>query len=335
VADQESKRRSRLDPDAYVRGIQEGNRVILSRAITLVESRRPEDRKIADEIINACLPLSGRSMRIGITGVPGAGKSTLIEALGKRVTAGGHRLAVLAIDPSSEHTHGSILGDKTRMEELGRDPNVYVRPSPTAGSLGGVAGSTREAMILCEAAGFDVVFVETTGVGQAEYAVRSMVDFFLLLVLAGAGDELQGIKRGILEAADVIAVTKADGANRDAAEAARRMYAGLIKLLPGQTARPTPHVLTCSALENEGIDELWKVIEAFFRRVETSGVLEETRRQQARSWMEQTVEQRLLEAFYSHTGVRDLLPSIEQDVLNGLLNPRMAADRLLDAYRAK
>ena len=340
-----------LPPEAYAEGVLAGDRAVLSRAITLAESARPDDRQVAAAVLERCRPHTGRSVRVGITGVPGVGKSTLIGALGTGLTARGHRLAVLAVDPTSPLSRGSILGDKTRMGALAADPDAFVRPSPTSGSLGGVARATREALLLCEAAGFDVVFVETVGVGQSETAVRSMVDVFLLLTLAGAGDELQGIKRGITEMADVVAVTKADGANRAAAEEARRRYRNALRLFPtrggeGERGRreegegggeeaslgwEVPVLLT-SALTGEGLDALWEAVEAYVERARTSGSFERKRREQARHWMHQAIEHRLREAFFADPAVQRLLASTEADVLAGRIGAAAAAERLLEAY---
>ena len=257
-------RREKLpSTEEWVKGIVSGNRSLLSQGITLIESRRSEDQQRARELINGCLPHSGKAFRIGITGVPGVGKSTFIEALGKHLTKQGHKLGILAIDPSSERTGGSILGDKTRMNDLAAHPQVFIRPSPSAGSLGGVARKTRESMVLFEAAGYDVIIVETVGVGQSETAVHSMVDFFLLLMLAGAGDELQGIKRGIMEMADAILITKADGDNYDAARLARRQYKNALHLFPLAASKWTPQVELISALEKQGLEKAWQVMDEY------------------------------------------------------------------------
>ena len=272
--------------DDYMEGIKAGDRTILSRAITLVESSLPEHRDMAQRIIEACQASSSNtSMRIGITGVPGAGKSTFIEAFGGLLTSRGHKLAVLAIDPSSEKSKGSILGDKTRMETLCNDPNAFIRPSPSAGSLGGVARKTRESIILCEAAGFDVVFIETVGVGQSETAVHSMSDFFLLLMLSGAGDDLQGIKRGIMEMSDLIAITKADGTNVDKANLAKALYANALHLFPPTESGWVPTALTSSAVTKEGLEEILQKIYEYFDLVKENGYYLHKRREQARYWM--------------------------------------------------
>jgi LAO/AO transport system kinase len=317
----------------YVDGIRSGDRVALSRAITLVESTRAEHQETAREILNECLPDTGTSVRVAVTGVPGVGKSTFIEALGTRLVDDGHRLAVLAVDPSSERSKGSILGDKTRMGRLTQHDDVFIRPSPTGGSLGGVARKTRETILLCEAAGFDVVFVETVGVGQSETTVHSMVDFFLLLALAGAGDELQGIKRGIMEMADAIAINKADGDNKTAAESARNEYQNALHLFPPADTGWEPPVLTCSSLTGEGIPEVWDTIEAYVDHVKAEGHFQKKRQEQARYWMHQTIEHRLLQDFFDADAVQALLDDVEADVLDGDLSSFAAAERLLDAYR--
>ena len=345
----ERSARRPLPVEAYAEGILAGDRAILSRAITLAESTKPEHRRMAEAMLERCLPHTGASIRVGITGVPGAGKSTFIGALGTCLTARGYRLAVLAIDPTSGRSRGSILGDKTRMGPLAADPNAFIRPSPTSGTLGGVARATREAMLLCEAAGFDVVFVETVGVGQSEVAVHSMVDFFLLLALAGAGDELQGIKRGIIEMADAIAITKADGANREAAERAQRQYQSALRLFPpsvgsvgrgeeeqeerrGEGSGWHPPVLTVSAVTGDGLDAIWNAVDAYCERTRTSGFFEWNRREQARYWMHQVVEDHLRDAFFGNEAVQHALGPIEADVVAGRLSASAAAERLLAMY---
>lgn len=316
----------------YVDGILSGNRTILSRAITIIESNLPEHFELAQQIIAACLPHSGKSIRIGITGVPGAGKSTFIESFGRLVTSKHHSLAVLTIDPSSERSKGSILGDKTRMEELASDPSAFIRPSPSAGSLGGVARKTRETIILCEAAGFDVVFIETVGVGQSETAVHSMVDFFLLLMLAGAGDELQGIKRGIMEMADCIAITKADGSNADRASMAKTEYRTALSLFPPHPSGVKQKVLTCSALERTGIEDIWKTIETYISHTKESQYFESNRNSQASYWMYETINEQLKRTFYSTKHVADTIKDIEQKVLEQKMSSFVAAQELLDIY---
>lgn len=329
------KRRKKYSADEFVSGIISGNRTLLSQAITLVESSLPEHYEAAQIIIEKCLPYSSKSVRIGITGVPGAGKSTFIEALGLHITGAGRKLAVLTIDPSSERTKGSILGDKTRMELLSIHPSAYIRPSPTTGSLGGVARSTRETIVLCEAAGFDTIFVETVGVGQSETSVHSMVDFFLLLMLAGAGDELQGIKRGIMEMADLIAITKADGANKIVADNARILYENALHLFPRKTSGWVPQVHTCSALNNTGIKELWDIIMDYITFTKESGYFENFRKEQAVIRMHDTILEYLNNSFYVNDGVRSLVPEMERQLHKGTITSYKAALKLLDKYFSK
>lgn len=329
---QTTSRRPPHSGDDYVTGILESDRVILSRAITLLESTRPSDRNIARAVVEECLPHSGDSIRVAVTGVPGVGKSTFIETLGQRLVELGKRLAVLTVDPTSERSKGSILGDKTRMGELAGLDDAFIRPSPTAGTLGGVAPKTREAILLCEAAGYDTIFVETVGVGQSEISVHSMVDFFLLLALAGAGDELQGIKRGIVEMADAVAVTKADGENREAAESARAEYENALRLLAESESGWEPPVCTCSALTGEGINEVWEAVETYWEYTTDSGFFDEQRRRQAKHWMYQTVEQRLKDDFFSSTAVDAIRTETEEAVLKGELSSVAAAEKLLEAY---
>ncbi len=327
--------RQALSVDNLVAGIRASDRGMLSRAITLLESALPEHQKTARAVMERCLPHAGNSVRVGITGVPGVGKSTFIEALGTRLTGQGRRLAVLAIDPTSERTHGSILGDKTRMERLAADPAAFIRPSPTRGALGGVAATTRETMLLCEAAGFDVVFVETVGVGQSETAVASMVDFFLLLVLAGAGDELQGIKRGIFEMADAVVVTKTDEAERKAVTRARADYRNALHLFPPKPSGWHPRVLTCSALTGDGIDAVWQLIEDHLQHTQQSGFFVAQRREQARHWMHQTIEQQLRQDFLATEDVQAAVEKMEAEVLAGRVSPTTAAQDLLALYRGE
>ena len=319
-----------LSIDALAAGVQSGDIATLARAITLVESTRDADQDRAQELIERVLPHTGKAVRVGITGVPGVGKSTFIDALGSQLTAQGKRVAVLAIDPSSSLSGGSILGDKTRMERLSRDPAAYIRPSPGAGTLGGVARRTREALLLCEAAGFDVILVETIGVGQSEIAVAQLVDVFLLLALTGAGDELQGIKKGITEMADVVAITKADGDNTLRADSAKAQLAMALHLLHGSSGRPSPQVLTCSAREGTGLDEVWAAIEAFRSGLEEAGTLHTKRRQQALHWMEAALDDLLRARFESAPGVPEQLAAMRQRVLDGTLGPAAAARLLLD-----
>lgn len=326
------KRRKKYSEDEFVEAILAGNRTILSQAITLVESSLPGQYEMAQTIIEKCLPYSAESIRIGITGVPGAGKSTFIETFGLHITGEGRKLAVLTIDPSSEHTRGSILGDKTRMEKLSNHPSAFIRPSPAAGTLGGVARKTRETIILCEAAGFNTIIVETVGVGQSETAVNSMVDFFLLLMLAGAGDELQGIKRGIMEMADLIAITKADGPNKLIAEGARVSYQNALHLFTSRTPGWKPQVLTCSALENTGIKELWELILNYFNVTKKSGYFDEFRKQQAVIRMDNMIIDFLNNAFYNQEDVIKLRPEIERQLYDGKITSYKAAVKLLDKY---
>ena len=310
-----------------------GNKTLLARAITLIESRRIEDHDMAQQLIERCLPKGINSIRIGITGVPGVGKSTFIERLGKMITGMGKKVAVLAVDPSSSVTKGSILGDKTRMLELSRDPDAFIRPSPTGDSLGGVARKTRESVILCEAAGYEVILIETVGVGQSETAVHSMVDFFLLLKLAGAGDELQGIKRGIMEMADGIVINKADGDNLKRAQRARTEFERALQLYPPKANGWLPKVTTCSALNNEGITELWQMIEEFVANNRTSGYFETHRKEQNTNWFLQTVDERLKSSFYQHPDVKTELNSLIDQVGNNQISPFKAADLLLSSFK--
>lgn len=318
------------DVAVYVKGILEGNRSLLSKAITLVESALPRHQELAQEIIAACVPHSGKSVRIGITGVPGVGKSTFIEAIGKYLTASGNKIAVLAIDPSSQRTKGSILGDKTRMEDLANDRNAFIRPSSSRGTLGGVARNTRESIILCEAAGFNVIFVETVGVGQSETAVHAMVDFFLLLMLAGAGDELQGIKRGIMEMADAIVINKADGDNIPKAELAAREYKNALHLFPASPSGWSPIVLTASAASGSGIPEIWQMAENYIAITKNSGYFNARRREQSLQAFTDTVEESIRQRFYRDEKVAFLLQSIKQDILKGRMSPYAAAKKLIE-----
>jgi LAO/AO transport system kinase len=325
-------KRKRLNARECIEGILAGNRIVLSQAITMVESNRPDHQEVAQQIIEACLPYSGNSVRIGITGVPGVGKSTFIEALGVHLTNEGHKLAVLAIDPSSERSKGSILGDKTRMEKLSISENAFIRPSPSAGSLGGVARKTRETVILCEAAGFDTIFIETVGVGQSETAVHSMVDFFLLLMLSGAGDELQGIKRGIMEMADAIAITKADGANTVRAEQARVQYNNALHLFPLGESKWTPTAVSCSAVSNEGIDKVWNLILDYHKHTNENGYFQHRRNSQSRYWMLETINESLMAHFYRNEYISNQLDVFEELVLSDKMSSFVAARRLLDQY---
>ncbi|PKQ61668.1 ATPase/protein kinase [Labilibaculum manganireducens] len=325
-------KRKKHSVEDYVQGILDGNIGMLSQAITLIESSKHEHQSVAQEIIERCLPYSGKSVRIGVTGVPGAGKSTFIEAFGKHVTGHGHKLAVLAIDPSSERSKGSILGDKTRMEELAVDPKAYIRPSPSAGSLGGVARKTRESLILCEAAGFDTILIETVGVGQSETAVHSMVDFFLLIKIAGAGDELQGIKRGIMEMADAISINKADGNNIHKAQLARVQFENALHLFPQSPSGWIPKVLTCSSIEKTGIDEIWDNIMEYCSHTQQNGYFDQRRSEQAKYWMYETINEQLRDRFYHLELIKGQIPDFEKKVLNDEMSSFVAAHKLLDAY---
>jgi LAO/AO transport system kinase len=329
------KPRRKYSVDEYVSGILSGNRTILSQAITLVESSLPAHYDASQIIIEKCLPYSDKSLRIGITGVPGAGKSTFIETFGMYITGKGRKLAVLTIDPSSRQTKGSILGDKTRMEQLSIHPYAFIRPSPASGTLGGVARKTRETIILCEAAGFDTILVETVGVGQSETEVHSMVDFFLLLMLAGAGDELQGIKRGIMEMADLIAITKADGPNELNAEGAKVLYQNALHLFPPTPSGWRPKVLACSALKNTGITELWDVITEYVEFTVKSGYFEARRKQQAIIRMHNTIDEYLHSSFYNNTHVKKIIPELEHRLSDGSITSYRAALELIDKYNKK
>lgn len=323
---------SHLDPVSLAKKVRARDRRALARAITLVESTRRDHRDAAEALLAELLADTGGAVRLGISGVPGVGKSTFIEAFGLHVIGEGHRVAVLAVDPTSSRTGGSILGDKTRMQELSRNADAFIRPSPTGGTLGGVARRTREAMLVCEAAGFDVVVVETVGVGQSEIAVADMVDMFLLLLLPGGGDELQGIKKGISEIADLLVVNKADAGMKDAARAAAAEYKSALRMLRPANEAWKPPVLTCSALEHRGIDKVWAAISDYRRKLGESGDLARRRAEQARSWMWNEVEETLLRAFKDHPGVSRRLPELERAVTEGRIPAAAAARELLDAF---
>jgi LAO/AO transport system kinase len=328
-------RRPQLTTEQFVEGILARDIAILSQAITLVESGNPAHYAQAQQIIEGCLPHAGNSVRIGITGVPGAGKSTFIEAIGGRVADRGHRLAVLAIDPSSERSGGSILGDKTRMESISTDPRVFIRPSPSAGSLGGVARKTRETVVLCEAAGYDVILIETVGVGQSETAVHSMVDLFMLLQIAGAGDELQGIKRGIMEMADSIVITKAEGENMTRAQLAKRQFENALMLFPTPESGWRPQVYTSSAYEGTGLDEVWAGVDEFLGFVKANGFWASNRNRQNQYWMRETIDEALRSNFYNDPEIEALLPGFRADVLSDRRSPFSAAHELLRRYYEK
>lgn len=327
--------RRQLTAADYVEGILKGNSAILGQAVTLIESTNPEHYAVAQEVIEKCLPYSGNSVRIGISGVPGAGKSTSIDEFGVHVLKEkGGKLAVLAIDPSSERTKGSILGDKTRMEKLSVHPDSFIRPSPSAGSLGGVARKTRETIILCEAAGYDKIFVETVGVGQSETACHSMVDFFLLIQLAGTGDELQGIKRGIMEMADGIVINKCDGNNVDKCQLAASHFRNALHLFPMPESGWSPEVLTYSGFYGYGIKEVWDMVYRYIDFVKENGYFEHRRNEQAKYWMYESINEQLRNSFYENPTIEDMLHAEEKAVLQGQKTSFIAAKQLLDAYFA-
>ncbi|MFO7653733.1 MAG: methylmalonyl Co-A mutase-associated GTPase MeaB [Candidatus Krumholzibacteriia bacterium] len=328
-------RRRQLGLRDYVEGVLAGDRGILARAITLVESNAAAHFEQAQELVQALLPHRRPALRVGITGVPGAGKSTFIETLGTRLTGAGHRVAVTAVDPSSSVSGGSLLGDKTRMERLSVDPGAFIRPSPSGGTLGGVTRKTRETILLFETAGYDVVLVETVGVGQSESQVRGMVDFFLLLLIAGAGDELQGLKKGVIELADAVVINKADGPGRPAAEFTRAEYERALHYLRPASEDWITRALTCSAVTGEGIDVVWEMVEEFAARGRRTGALERRRREQERAWVHDLVREQLEDAFHSHPGVQSLLPELERRVTGGETTPVAAARRLLAVFRGE
>ncbi len=323
--------RKPIDVKEYAKGVLDGSRTTLARAITLVESTKPAHRELAQQLLVELLPHAGGAHRVGITGVPGAGKSTFIEGLGTQLTEAGHRVAVLAVDPSSSKTGGSILGDKTRMARLAVDDRAFVRPSPTSGTLGGVARATRESIVLVEAAGYDVVLVETVGVGQSEIAVANMVDCFLLLALARTGDQLQGIKKGVLELADVVAVNKADGPHEADARKAARELTGAMRLLRGPAS--APKVLTCSGLTGDGLDVVWETVRAHRVGLDSSGELASRRRQQQVDWTWSMVHDQLLASLHGDPAVRLLVPELERRVRDGQLTATLAAEQILRTFR--
>ena len=325
-------RKTQPSSQELINGILSGNIAALSRAITLVESTNEAHLAKANEVITACLPHANTSVRIGITGVPGVGKSTFIEAFGKYLTGLGKKVAVLAVDPSSTISHGSILGDKTRMEELVKDPNAYIRPSASGETLGGVARKTRETITLCEAAGFDTILIETVGVGQSETAVHSMVDFFLLLKISGAGDELQGIKRGIMEMADAIVINKADGDNIKKAKLAKVEFNRALHLFPAKKSGWTPTSATCSAITHEGIPEVLETILKFLKLTKRNNYFIEKRKEQNQYWMLETINEQLKTNFYNHPEIQKLLDTTKKAVQNDEISPFAAAQLLLEKY---
>lgn len=321
-----------LSVNDLAKGVMSGDRGLLARAITLIESNAEHHFQKGQELLQKLLPDSGKSIRIGITGVPGAGKSTFIEAFGTYLCKQGFRVAVLAVDPSSSISGGSILGDKTRMGELANNPRAFIRPSPSEGKLGGVHRKTRETMLICEAAGFDVILIETVGVGQSEVVVRNMVDFFMLVVLTGAGDELQGMKKGIMELADAIVVNKADGENKPLAEKTREEYKRIVHFLQPYTKGWPTQVTTCSALYEEGINGVWKIINDFEQKTKQTGVFEARRRVQTKEWMYSMIVDQLQASFFHHPDVKFLLPKLENEVITGDRTVTSAVESLFKAY---
>jgi len=317
------------DPAYYVQGVLQGDRRVLAKTITLIESTRLDHQRLAQTVIDQLLPHTGKSVRLGISGVPGVGKSTFVESLGTLLVRKNHQVAVLAVDPSSNRSGGSIMADKTRMEKLAANQHAFIRPSPTGGNLGGVARKTRESILICEAAGFDVVLVETVGVGQSEITVASMVDFFLMLMLAGAGDELQGIKKGVLELADALAINKADGDNVEKAGRAKRAYENALQLLAPASKTWSPPVLTCSALEVTGIEAIWQTVLNHRQRLNETGELRARRRAQALDWMGSLIDEGLRARFYGNPAVRAMLPELRRSVIQGTIDATAAAEKLL------
>ncbi|MGZ5823357.1 MAG: methylmalonyl Co-A mutase-associated GTPase MeaB [Hyphomicrobium sp.] len=324
------RRVAALTIEDYAAGVRAGDRAMLARAITLVESTKPEHAALAQRLLQALLPSTGEVLRLGVTGVPGVGKSTTIDQLGMNLIAAGHRVAVLAVDPTSKRTGGSILGDKTRMSRLAQEPRAFIRPSPTSGTLGGVTRKTRETMELCEAAGFDVIIVETVGVGQSEVAVADMVDFFLVLLLAGGGDDLQGIKKGIIEIADMIAINKADGDNVIRAERAAAEYRAALQILTPQSATWSPPVLTVSGRDNGGLDTLWAKIAEHRSKMTATGEFAQRRQRQAVAWMSDMLNDRVMASLRSNPRVAQRLPVLEEEVRAGRLVPTLAVDEILE-----
>lgn len=322
----------RIDPVSLAEDIKAGGRTALAKGITLIESNAEHDFQTAQTLLHKLLPESGRSIRVGITGVPGAGKSTFIESFGSYLCGLGHKVAVLAVDPTSSLTGGSILGDKTRMEKLARNPRAFIRPSPSGGKLGGVHRKTRETMLLCEAAGFDIILVETVGVGQSEVIVRDMVDFFMLLVLTGAGDELQGMKKGIMELADAVIVNKADGPNEQAAKKTKEEYSRILHFLQPATKGWQTAALTSSALQDKGIEEIWKTIKAFESFTKNSGIFDERRRLQTKQWLNDMIVDQLQASFFHHPQVKYLLPKVENEVISGNRPVASGVEELFKAF---
>ena len=327
------KPRKRLEASEYIDGVLKGDRVILSRAITVVESNLASDKLLAKDIIQAILPHAGKSIRIGITGVPGVGKSTFIETFGKILIELGHTVAILSIDPSSQRSKGSILGDKTRMEELSNNPKAYIRPSASGETLGGVANKTGETMLLCEASGYDVILIETVGVGQSETAVHGMTDFFLLLMLSGAGDELQGIKKGIMEMADMLVINKADGDNIRQSEMAKLQYANALHIFPKSASGWEPIVSTASAIKNIGISEVWERIEEFKDLVVENGYFQKNRKEQQIEWMYNNIHEELKQLFYGSKEIKDQLKLLENDIVSSKISPVKAAEKMIGAFK--
>jgi len=327
------KPKSRLAPEQYIDGVLKGDRVILSRAITVIESNLASDNKLAKNIIQAILPRSGNSIRIGITGVPGVGKSTFIEVFGKYLIELGHKVAILSIDPSSQRTKGSILGDKTRMEKLANLDNAYIRPSASGETLGGVANKTGETMLLCEAAGYDIILIETVGVGQSETAVHGMTDFFLLLMLSGAGDELQGIKKGIMEMADMIVINKADGDNIPKSEMAKRQYENALHIFPQSESGWAPVVSTASSIKNIGIDIVWDKITEYKKMVTENDYFNKNRDRQQIQWMYNNIDEELKRLFYNSENIANHLKILEKDIIDAKISPVKAAEKVIDEFK--
>ena len=323
----------KVDLDELIKGVLKGDRTSLGKALTLVESNRSDDRELVESLLAQISSKLGEAHRIGITGVPGVGKSTFIEAMGSKLIESGHKVAVLAVDPTSTVSGGSILGDKTRMTRLANDPNAFVRPSPSSGTLGGVTRTTRESMALLECAGYDIVMVETVGIGQSETVVAEMVDIFLVLMLPGAGDELQGIKKGVLELADMIAVNKTDGENQSKAFEAAKDYISALRLTQPATSNWTPPVVNCSSLTGEGLDEVWEKITDHRKILENSGEWSERRKIQKLKWMWSIVEERLSSDLHDHPSIAEQVPQLEKTVLDGKISATAAAERLLEIFR--